>query len=143
MKSRIYKLLLVLMAIAMVIDWPVQADAVNGRAIGKAVGKAAEHSGFFSRCSRQTEQSVNKATQQVEKSVAPRAGVAAGKAIQNANASARNNNGQTYNQQSQPAKQYQMARCSNCAGRGVELWDDMSQNTCPVCNGRGRVMVEY
>ncbi|MCQ2222016.1 MAG: hypothetical protein MJZ12_11510, partial [Prevotella sp.] len=75
MKSRIYKSLFVLMAIAMVIDWPVHADAVSGRVVGKAVKEVAENSGFFSRCSHQTEQSVNKATQQVEKNVAPRAGV--------------------------------------------------------------------
>lgn len=123
MKSRIYKSLFVLMAIAMVIDWPVQADAVNGRAIGKAVGKAAEHSGFFSRCSHQTEQSVNKATQQVEKSVAPRAGVAAGKAVQNANASARNRN--------------QSGICGRCNGSG-QIYYNGEAYYCPNCNGSGR-----
>lgn len=121
MKSRIYKSLLVLMAIAMVIDWPVHADAINGKVVGKAI-QTAEHSGFFSKCSHQTEQSVNKATQQVERNVAPRAGVVAGKAVQKANAS--NNRKQS-------------GVCGRCNGSG-QIYYNGESYYCPNCKGSGR-----
>lgn len=151
MKSRIYKSLLAIMAVVMVIDWPVGAEAVNGSAVRKVSNKVVqevEKTSFFRSCvnklTGKTEEVVNKTTQragQIE--MAPNKGAVGAAAARSLRSAARNNSNQTYDQQSQPTKQYQMARCSNCAGRGVELWDDMSQNICPVCNGCGHVMVEY
>lgn len=70
MKSRIYKSLFILMAIAMVIDWPVGAEAVNGSAVRKAgneVVKEVKKTSFFRSCvnklTGQTEEVVNKTTQ--------------------------------------------------------------------------------
>lgn len=125
MKSRIYKSLFVLMAIAMVIDWPVNADAGSGKAVreaAEAFAKEAKHSSFFSRCTNQTEQRVNQATQKAE-NMSPRTSVVVGKTLQKANASARNRN--------------QSGVCGRCSGSG-QIYYNGEAYYCPNCNGSGR-----
>lgn len=120
-KSRIYKVVLALCAIAFILDWPTTVSAVSGKQITKG---AETVSGLFRSCTKAA-----KETEEVN-----------GSGVRNAVKGARmlqeyeKSNSQYDNYQSTPRM-----KCSNCAGRGVELWDDGSQYTCSVCMGHGYI----
>ena len=66
MKSFIKKVMVVVVLLAAVVDWPVETKAINGKAIEKV------SSGLLKACSKGTkkvERFVNKATQETEKTV--------------------------------------------------------------------------
>lgn len=132
MKSRIYKSLLVIMLIAMVIDWPVSADAINGKAIRNTKGiiKSCQYEQLFkkmnaeqsqtilNKISSKTEQNVNKMTQEA-KTTNP---VIVDKAAQSATNAVQNKK--------------QSSVCTKCNGSG-QISFGGEYYICPVCNGSG------
>lgn len=137
MKSFIKKVMVVVVVLAAVVDWPVETKAINGKAIEKV------SSGLLKACSKGTkkeERFVNKATQETEKTVneaTENPNVQRGAAISGSRMLKN-----TTQSNAQTTSQPRMLTCPRCYGRGNVQGNDGYVYSCSRCNGTGKIFVK-
>ena len=141
MKTFIKKVMVVLVVLAAVVDWPVEIDAGKGDAVVK-VAKP-----LLKSCAKQSknaEVEVNKATQEMKRLVNEAAenpnvqrGFAGSRAVQNATRSRAVQN--ATRSSAQTTSQPRMLTCPRCNGKGSVQANDGYVYSCSRCNGTGKI----
>ena len=140
MKTFIKKVMVVLVVLAAIVDWPVEIDA-QGR-FRFIVEAAKEGKSLLSRCSKETktvEQEVNKATKETKETINSaakdpntRVGAVAGSRMLN---NATRSNAQT-------TSQSRVVSCTKCYGSGTIQGNDGYVYSCSRCNGTGKIFIK-
>lgn len=140
MKSFIKKVMAVVVILAAIVDWPVESNAVNTKAVTKCGAS------LFKSCAKVTRKSeleVNKATQGVKEFVNEtaenpnvqsgvyRASGRAGRAVYN-----------TTQSSEQTTSQSRLVTCYRCNGRGNVQGCDGFVYSCSQCKGTGKTFAK-
>lgn len=132
MKSFIKKVMIVVVILATVVDWPVETDAVNTKPIVKAGGS------LLRSCSRETraiEKNVNKATQATKEAVNEAATDLPSTTVKGVLKRGIHDNTQT--------SSYQLVfPCKQCKGHGTVQGNDGYVYSCSHCKGTGKIIIK-
>lgn len=134
MKNFIKKVMVVLVVLAAVVDWPVKVNAGKGEAAVKVTKSLLES---CAKGSKSAEREVNKATQEMERLVneaAENPNVQRGAAISGSRMLKN-----TTQSNAQTTSQPRMLTCPRCYGRGNVQGNDGYVYSCSRCNGTGKI----
>ncbi len=145
MKSFIKKVMVVVVVLATMVDWPVEIDAFNTRPIVKPIAK--EGASLLRSCSKSTklvEQEVNRATQTTEEVVNKAAASAAKNPYVLQRGVVQGGSRTIINSTRSNAKTTSQPRmlCSQCYGKGFIQGNDGYVYSCNSCKGTGKIIIK-
>ncbi len=138
MKSFIKKVMIVVVVLATMVDWPVEIDAFNAKPIVKPIVKGS--TSLLKSCSRNVEKNVNETTQvtkeivnEAAKNAAENPNIQYGVARGSINAIRIN---------ARTKSQSSIVTCMRCSGRGSVQGTDGYIYSCSWCNGTGKIFTK-
>ena len=142
MKSSIKKVMIVLVVLAAVVDWPVETQGINVKPLAKPLAKL---SGPLLRsCAKSTmkaERVVNVTTLTTKKTINkaaegvahnPRTGEVLIRSVKATQSNAQSN--------AQTTSKPRLVNCPKCCGRGSVRGTDGYVYSCSLCRGKGKIL---